>query len=138
MKTFSQTCVLALMLVSFGSVANANFDDDDVRDGALRIRNLSNQARTDLQNGDISVPFIQRAIFQAGFLSISQKAQQIANLSNANDEDAVEGQMLQLAREIRQAVTVLTSRAAQLDNQELLNILAIWADLSDELIDDLD
>lgn len=138
MKTLLNTCVLAVILASFGNIASANFDDDDVRDGARQIQNLATQANVDLQNGNISVPIAQRVFFQVGFNGIAQRARMIAELANSNDEDEVQDEMLALAREIRQTVTVLTSRAEQLGNQRLLNILAVWADLSEELVDDLD
>lgn len=137
MKTFTKLLVLTAILgMSMGGAAMANFDDDDVREGALRIKNLANQAVADIQDGDLDVPFIQQRIFVAGFRNIAQKAQQIANLANAEDEDAVQDEMLDLAGEIRQTVNVLTSRAN--GNGELLEVLDLWADLSDELIDDLD
>jgi hypothetical protein len=44
--------------------------------------------------------------------------------------------MLELAQEIRQTVNVLTNQAA--GNAELLEVLQDMAELSDELIDDLD
>ncbi len=138
MKTLLNACVLAVTFVSFGNIASANFDDDDVREGAQRIQNLATQANVDLQNGNISVPVAQRVFFQVGFNGIAQRARTIAELSNSNDEGAVEDEMLQLAREIRQTVAVLNNRAEQLGNQRLLNILAVWADLSEELVDDLD
>ena len=117
-------------------VGGAAFDDDDVRNGALEIRNLANQAAADVQSGEIEVNFVQRRIFVQGFRAIANRAQQIATLSGADNEDAVQDDMLKLAREIRQAVNTLTNFAN--GNTELLEILAIWADLSDELIDDLD
>jgi hypothetical protein len=136
MKTYMNTMVLAVVLgLSMSGVAMANFDDEDVRDGALTIRNLANQAVADIVSGEIDVPFVKRRIFAAGFRSIATRAQQVANLSGADDEDEVQDEMLKLAGEIRQIVARLDGQAA--GNAELLEVLELWAELSDELIDDL-
>ncbi len=136
MKAYMNTMVLAVVLSGMmSSVARANFDDEDVREGALEIKTLATVAIEDIRRGAIEVPFAKNRIFVAGFRSIAQKAQQIANLSGADDEDDVQDEMLELAREIRQTVNVLDGQAA--GNAELLEVLELWADLSDELIDDL-
>ncbi len=136
MKTFATTFVLACVVAALGNVASANFDDGDVRNGANQIKNLATQAAADVQSGEIETPAARRRLIAVSFRSIANKAQQIANLSSAENENAVQAEMLQLAREIRQTVRTLTNQAT--GNAELLEILDLWADLSDELIDDLD
>lgn len=137
MKTFSRMFVLTMIMgMSMGTAAMANFDDEDVREGALQIKALSDQAGADIRDGDLEVPFIQRRFFAAGFRAMSQKAQQIANLANADDEDDVQAEMLELAGEIRTLINNLKARAN--GNAEVLEVLGDLDVLTDELIDDLD
>jgi hypothetical protein len=137
MKTFSRMIVLTMIMgMSMGGAAMANFDDEDVREGALQIKAIADQAGADLRDGDLDVPIIQRRCFAAGFRGMSQKAQQIANLANADDEDEVQDQMLQLAGEIRTLINNLKARANV--NAEVLDVLNDLDNLTDELIDDLD
>jgi hypothetical protein len=140
MKTLVYTFALTLViLTSVGSVAQAGFDEDDVREGAEEIRELALQTRDRIQSFEIDgLPLPVRGLFRDRLFSIAYRAQDIAALSNADDEDAVEDELMRLAREIQPFLTELTDRAEQRDHEVLLDILEELEELTDELVDDLD
>lgn len=134
MKTFTSVCVLTVVLGMSMSVARADFDDNEVNNGALAINFFAKAAQSDIQNGNIELPVVQHRFVAASLRNIVAKSQQVANLSGAANEDAVQAQMLQLAQEIR---TLVNNLIARTNDPTFDAILDEMSDFADELVDDL-
>jgi hypothetical protein len=121
-------------VVALGSPAEADVETEIVGDVVVEIRELSLQHKAELQNFVISdVPHGSRAFFVSELNRIGDKAREIAQLLNMDEEEISTEILEDLVVEIRQIEEGLFDRAQQLDHPDLFDIVSELEVMTNEL-----
>jgi hypothetical protein len=137
MKTFGNVCVVAAIVsvVMTGGMAKADFNNQDVENGANFLAQNSQTLRNGLSRVDI--PRVQKVFFRNGLNQIIQRSQQMAELASQPD-DQVEDQLEQLAQQNLNTARQLLERAENLGNEELFEFMVQIEFIADELLELVD